>query len=483
MGDAKNNIPNDLYRTVNDLRDKFKHGHHIIKILESQLETARQNISLLQGQVRLANETIDNLKQQFSEADLTLSYLTDNSKGNSERLNDSFKHSVRESDVYAQASGLHGHRTDDYESPRNLHGLESRSPKQIVIKPNDAVDPISDYDTVERPKSSNSQGKPAYSQERPKSPYEQQLRQVLDALQDEDPRRVNISATQESPRDITVISQSQPQLCMCPECVPSSSSSGNSAHQQYQDAASRVPPCSCEFTGTELHYHEDCSKHHPKAIGASTTENSRQISESQRESQSSTRYISGTANVAQSVEYSSRCTGPCCSSVDQPNEYKIVETSSVIPHFITSRSSRHQHQHDANGKIIGHCDDKCRCHAFVNYAPFGYQVVESAPGIAQAIQPISPSIPSKKNKRYHPLFPGDEPPHLKYTKVKRIDESKVAAQRTIQGKPLQANCNFSIALSRNSQSECKTKKFVSWICWRKCSHLFRSYLLEVIRSC
>eukprot|EP00794_Sanderia_malayensis_P015835 gene15835-17431_t len=473
MAEVKSNaLPNDLYRTVIDLRDKFKHGHHIIKILESQLETARQNISLLQGQVRLANETIDNLKQHFSEADLTLSYLTDNnSTGNpGERHNNDVynKHNVgvRESDSYAShASGIHVRPSEDYESQGKLVGLINRSPKQSVLpkSASDAVEHVGgEFESGERAKSPGCQSKAAYGQERPKSPYEQQLRQVLDALQDEDPRRVSMSAgSHESTREM-VVNVSQGQHCMCPECVPSSSASaGTSGHGRYQGSpsSSRVAvPCSCDYGGTEMHYHDECAKHSSKVIGSSSSDehhiaNRSSMHDAHRDSSiigsssassSATHYIPSVANnSSRSIDYSSsqRCTGPCCTTVDHSKGYKIVEAlSPALTHYLSSRPARqHQSQqdsrqqhHDSNGKIIGHCDDKCRCHAFVNYAPFGYQVVESAPGIPQTIQPISPSLPSKKNKRYHPVAPGDEPPHLKYTKVKRIDGSKVAAQKTIQ---------------------------------------------------
>ena len=35
------------------LKDRLKHGENVIGILESQMDTAQQNILLLQGQVRL----------------------------------------------------------------------------------------------------------------------------------------------------------------------------------------------------------------------------------------------------------------------------------------------------------------------------------------------------------------------------------------------------------------------------------------------
>jgi len=138
MGDSKPTLPNDVARGIYDLRDKFKHGHHVIKILESQLETARQNISLLQGQIRLANETIENLKQQFNEADMTLAYMTDNYKGNHERRHDLGRQSGREADDYTQAPVFVA-RNDEQENQEgfwSLRGIpKSLSPSLMIWEP------------------------------------------------------------------------------------------------------------------------------------------------------------------------------------------------------------------------------------------------------------------------------------------------------------------------------------------------------------
>ena len=434
MGDGKAVLPNDVIRAINDLRDKFKHGHHIIKILESQLETARQNISLLQGQVRLANETIENLKQQFNEADMTLSYMTNNYKGNHEKRSDSNRHMGRDSDDYSQAP-IFVARNDEHENQRRLAEFEKNSPK-CLSKSNDMV--MGDNDQPERGKSPMQHG-----QERPKSPYAQQLRQVLDALQDEDPRKSHPQITQES---TGVSSHNQPQVCMCAECVPSST-----GHRHFQtDALTRRSSCGCEYSGNEMHYHEECSKHKSmlrtnEESSVGNRPNSRHIP---RHDNPTTAHISNVSHSSHHVDYSSQCTGPCCSSIDLSKGYKIVEKSPGMPHYIAPRSPRRQKQHETRHdphchQMVSHCeDDKCRCHPYVSYAGFGYQVVESSPGVPQPIPPISPSLLSKKNKRYMPLAPGDEPPHLKYTKVKRIDGSKVAAQKTIQGKSKTLFCVY-----------------------------------------
>ena len=424
MGDNKPTLPNDVARALHDLRDKFKHGHHIIKILESQLETARQNISLLQGQIRLANETIENLKQQFNEADMTLAYMTDNYKGNHERRHDTGRQSGRDPDDYSQAPVFVA-RNDEQENQRRLMEFEKNS-KSCLPKSNDMG--ISDNEQIERTKTPTQQG-----QERPKSPYAQQLRQVLDALQDEDPRKGLFS--HESPN---VTNHGQPQVCMCAECV-----SSNTSHRHYQtDSLSRRSSFGCEYNSNEIHYHDECAKH--KSV-MRTNEESSAVNRSNsthlihHENTTST-HVSNVTHSSHHVDYSSQCTGPCCTSIDLSKGYKIVEKSPGMPQYIAPRSPRRQKQHEPRHdphchQLVGHCEDeKCRCHAYVSYAPFGYQVVESSPGVPRSIQPISPSLISKKTKRFMPLAPGDEPPHLKYTKVKRIDGSKVAAQKTIQGK-------------------------------------------------
>ena len=425
MGDSKVSLPNDVTRAINDLRDKFKHGHHIIKILESQLETARQNISLLQGQIRLANETIENLKQQFNEADMTLAYMTDNYKGNHERRNEPGRQSGRDLDDYSQPPVFVA-RNDEQENQRRMLEFEKNSQKCL----SKSIDMgISENEHSERAKTPTQHG-----QERPKSPYAQQLRQVLDALQDEDTRKGQIS--QES---LCVSSHGQPQVCMCPECVSNSTS-----HRHYQaDSLSRRSSCGCEYNSNEMHFHDDCTKH--KGVMRTNEESSAVNRPSSthliHHDNTTSTHMSNVTHSSHHVDYSSQCTGPCCASIDLSKGYKIVEKSPGMPQYIAPRSPRRQKQHESRHdshchQIVGHCeDDKCRCHSYVSYAPFGYQVVESSPGVPRSIQPISPSLLSKKNKRYMPLAPGDEPPHLKYTKVKRIDGSKVAAQKTIQGKP------------------------------------------------
>jgi len=421
MGDSKPTLPNDVARGIYDLRDKFKHGHHVIKILESQLETARQNISLLQGQIRLANETIENLKQQFNEADMTLAYMTDNYKGNHERRHDLGRQSGREADDYTQAPVFVA-RNDEQENQRRLLEFERNSQKSLPKS--------NDMGTLENGQHERTKTPTQHVQERPKSPYAQQLRQVLDALQDEDPRKSLISHESQG-------ISSQPQLCTCAECV-----SGSTGHRHYQPAESlsRHSSCGYEYNSSEMHYHDDCNKHKSvlRTSEESSVLNRPGSAHPIHHDGTPSAHISNVNHSSHQIDYSSQCTGPCCSSIDLSKGYKIVEKSPGMPHYIAPRSPRRQKPHEARHdphchQVMGHCeDDKCHCHAYVSYAPFGYQVVESSPGVPRSIQPISPSLLGKKSKRYMPLAPGDEPPHLKYTKVKRIDGSKVAAQKTIQ---------------------------------------------------
>ena len=437
MGEHKANLPHDISRAFHDLRDKFKHGHNVMKILESQLETARQNIHLLQGQIRLANETIDNLKQHFSDADMTLGALTDNYKDYNERKIDSGRQVIRDVDEYSHGP-VYVSRNDELETHRRVMEYDKHSPKNAssLARISDVI--ISESDHRDRSRSPALNDKSGYIHERPKSPYAQQLRQVLDALQDEDPRKVIVSSSHELHRDSATASSAQPQLCMCPECVP-----GSTCHKHFQsDSVPRSSACECDFSGNEVRYHEDCAKHMSKGHVRSSDDTSAHQSNGRNDAlHQESISVSHVTHASQSMspsEYSNQCTGPCCSSIDLSKGYKVVEKSPGLPHYIAPRSPRHRKKHtelrhEPNCQMVGHCDDNCRCHAYVNYAPYGYQVVESSPGVPQTIQPISPSVVTKKNKRYTPLAPGDEPPHLKYTKVKRIDGSKVAAQKTIQG--------------------------------------------------
>ena len=135
--------------SVGVFRDRLKHGQNVAKILESQVDTAQQNIVLLQGQVRLANETISNLKKYFQETENLLGKLY-------------------EPDACTQQQQL----VKDVPLKRN------GSPPSMTDSGNESN---KSYDG----KDSNNN----------KSPYAQQLRQVLDALQDEDSRPQRGGAT------------------------------------------------------------------------------------------------------------------------------------------------------------------------------------------------------------------------------------------------------------------------------------------------
>ena len=355
-----------LPEAVLNLRDRLKHGQNVTKILESQLDTAQQNITLLQGQVRLANETIVNLKKHFHETENILSQLLS-------------------PEYQSRATTLETEPKDAESEGFQKHGSvdsTTRSPNPDVIgEKSKCFDDKADNNN--------------------KSPYAQQLRQVLDVLQDEEPRKAVVMHHPEvqSSKD-----------CSCAECQIS--------RKQYMES---IKDCNCGSNSCEIdHYHskrdEYCKVKHRVNGHISNRDVSPKF------------YAHSESSHSAHSSYANHCTGPCCVSNDSPG-YKIVEKSPV--HYVNVHSPvrvsdvgpKHNDHHH------GHCGEKCQSHPYFNYAPYGYHVVEQ--GISESIQPISPS--TRRKRSFIPFLPGEEPPHLKYTKVKRIDGSKLTAQKTLQG--------------------------------------------------
>ena len=90
-----------------------------------------------------------------------------------------------------------------------------------------------------------------------------------------------------------------------------------------------------------------------------------------------------------------------------------------------------KHHPDSNGR---HHSGSGGQH-YVSYAyhmPIGATESPTHKVIHEMVQPMSPSA-GRRKRAYVPLLPNEEPPHLKYTKVKRIDGSKLTAQKVLQG--------------------------------------------------
>ena len=344
--------------TVLILRDRMKHGQNVAKILESQVDTAQQNIILLQGQVRLANETISNLKKHFQETENILTKL------------------------FEPEPQIRTYETEvkDINKPTPV-----KVPDHTVT-----TSPILQDSGTESNKSFDDKG------DSNKSPYAQQLRQVLDVLQDEESRKSTCAPRSDSGGN---------KDCACTDCQP---------QQKHYDCNCGNSNCSGE------HYtkRDDYCKAKHKVNGHS---NSHEVSPKSFGRSESSHSVQTT--------YPNHCSGPCCSTTE-PTTFKVVEKSTAPVHYISVHSPAHSGEKHTD-RHQGHCGEKCQCHAFVNYVPYGYHLVESAPGIPESIQPISPS--TRRKRSYVPLLPGEEPPHLKYTKVKRIDGSKLTAQKMLQG--------------------------------------------------
>lgn len=331
-----------------NLKDRLKHGQNVTKILESQLDTAQQNISLLQGQVRLANETILNLKKHFQETEKILSHLV---SPNQQPSQSSFEIETKDSDT---------------ESSQKHVDSTTRSPL-----PEAAV-------TTSR----------SFDERNEKSPYAIQLKQVLDVL-DEEPKRPVLVHRPDSAKDCNCL-DCQTTRKQYVECDYESSSCSSEHYRRKSDESCKVKPKSSG------HNHHNTS---PKAYSRSESHSSHSLSYSQ-------------------------CSGPCCANSDR---YKMMEKPSTPVHYVSMRSSSGKH---GERHHHGHCSDKCQCHSYVNYVPYGYRVVEGRPGMLDSMPPMSPS--TRRKRSYAPVLPGEEPPHLKYTKVKRIDGSKLTAQKVLQ---------------------------------------------------
>ncbi|XP_065646963.1 uncharacterized protein LOC101239084 [Hydra vulgaris] len=132
---------------ANTLQERLKHGQNIADILENQISAAQKNLNFLQDQIHLANETVMSLKKHFYDAEEMLSNLV-----RSERLVNGHSHissQLKISDV-----------SDNMES-------SPCSPTSAETSPTRLSRPYDD------------------KHEQKKSQYAQQLRQVLDVLQDE----------------------------------------------------------------------------------------------------------------------------------------------------------------------------------------------------------------------------------------------------------------------------------------------------------
>ena len=352
-----------LPEAVLNLRDRLKHGQNVTKILESQLDTAQQNITLLQGQVRLANETIVNLKKHFHETENILSQLL------------SPEYQSRVSNIEAETKDVESEGSQKHGSVDST----TRSPNPDVVEKTKSFDEKSDNNN--------------------KSPYAQQLRQVLDVLQDEEPRKtVVIHHPEVAPN----------KDCSCVEC--------QTPRKQYMET---LKDCNCGSSSCEVdHYHNKREEYCKVKHRINGHISGRVVSPKF--------YSRSESSHSVHSNYSNHCTGPCCNNNESPG-YKVMEKSPVhyvhSPVRVPEGASKHAEHHH------GHCGDKCQSHSYFNYAPYGYHIMES--GINEPIQPMSPSV--RRKRSFVPLMPGEEPPHLKYTKVKRIDESKLTAQKTLQG--------------------------------------------------
>lgn len=392
---------------VSTLRDRLKHGQNMTKILESQLDTAQQNISLLQGQVRLANETILNLKKYFTETENTLNELLIPNHASSRVFRFDGEHKDHDSEL----SQKHGNVDSTTRSP-----LPTRSPIPTDTSSNGdnhTNKPQTDLDKREHHN---------------KSPYAQQLRQVLDALQDEEPRKSLANHHHEM-----VSTPSSHKDCSCTDCQTPQHSSR--VKQQYHEPEyiSRRSSENSEFHQSKSK-HKGHSNHHHEANSSPTSFHRGGHKDSMHGHSS----------------YSSHCNGPCC--MNEGSNYKMLDKS---PHYHENDKSGHyleksspnmhyvhspgisegstKHGGGGDRHHMHHCNERPAHAGYMpGYVPYGYHMVENPHGIPHdAVQPMSPN--ARRKRPYIPLLPNEEPPHLKYTKVKRIDGSKLTAQKVLQG--------------------------------------------------
>ena len=395
------------------LRDRLKHGQNMTKILESQLETAQQNISLLQGQVRLANETILNLKKYFQETENTVNeLLTPTTNQQSSRV---FQYNETNSSKKDESS-------ERKHPPLSSHS--SRKSSRSPITP----EPLEPKGTEDKRDHHN------------KSPYAQQLRQVLDALQDEEPKKAMYRQLHERECEETHQQQSHSR--------PSSASSNKPYHSENETGYHHrrteedyEKPKQHRSNGYASHDHQENS---PKPSlfyrgGGGQTEMGHRHPHHPHQ------------HIHQSYS-SNHCMGPCCQSEPSPsknnnNSYKMAENNH---HYVDEKShyvekspagsggARYIAMHSPDEMSSKHHPDTSRHHNggqhYVSYA-YRMQVGPTESPTHKAIhemaQPMSPT--GRRKRAYVPLLPNEEPPHLKYTKVKRIDGSKLTAQKVLQG--------------------------------------------------
>ena len=446
----------DTREAVATLRDRVKHGQNMTKILESQLDTAQQNISLLQGQVRLANETILNLKKYFAETESTLNEL----------LPDHSSSRVFHFDAEPLPQQQQQQQQKDENELSQKHGnVDSTTRSPIPTDTSNSSSGTSGESHKHEDKRDNHN----------KSPYAQQLRQVLDVLQDEEPRKPS-NTQYHHHHDVP-----QHKECACSDC------------QTPTNYASR-----------SKNYHE--TDYLNKRSGDEHIQSKQQGYGHSRETNNSPKspFLHKTNETIHGHHsYSSHCTGPCCVN----NGYKMEKPSPVSYYTENDKQQQHHQQHhqqqhpqhrqqhnhhhhqqqqqqqqkhqqkqqqhqpkhqqhyldksppstmhyglemhspdlpvEATNRRSSevhhghHCSEKCSCRSspvpssagYVSYVPYGYHLVENQH--RDGVQPMSPS--ARRKRGYVPLMPNEEPPHLKYTKVKRIDGSKLTAQKVLQG--------------------------------------------------
>jgi len=131
--------------------------------------------------------------------------------------------------------------------------------------------------------------------------------------------------------------------------------------------------------------------------------------------------------------------GPCCQT-ESPNPYKIIEKPN---HYIEEKSPHYVEKSPGGGfhYVSVHSPEPSSKHIerhhghHINYPPYAYHIPDNPHKVIhpEMVPPMSPP-PSRRKRSYVPLQPNEEPPHLKYTTVKRVDGSKLTAKKVLQGK-------------------------------------------------
>ena len=359
---------------VGVLRDRLKHGHNVVQILQSQVDTAQQNIVLLQGQVRLAKETISSLKRHFEE--------TENLFTN-------------------------GHLSKMYEHNHNNHNTSKDGGEKLVKCV--AVSPPHCDNGVR------------VKREGGRSPYAQQLRQVLDALQDDEPHHVMNDEEVHTTNGVVVLSEMKSEdSCACADCK----------YHNKADSTAAACVSSCKP-----------KVHHPRSRSRSPHPRSRSRSPH-------TRVVSSTV-------------------VQPPPVFQVVERSGSNPpvYFVRPQSPHthhHHHQHKSHehephcNAVTASVEENHHGSPLVEYssAPtYGYQVVAATTNhnsrhvvAAEPLQVIAAPQPAvvvtKKKGRWGNAHRNNNNNNgssrnttsddlSKYTKVKRVDESKLNAQKML----------------------------------------------------